>query len=432
MKSLMLALIALPLLEAVYGNESSSIAIQELLLRQPQAIEGGRAGNLRERALSRLSKAQALMAKEKYDESLNILSGLETSLASNKFGLAQVYQTKAYVYAQTDRFKEAEDFFKKCLNLKGLPKAPSLNTVYSLSQVLVAQEKYLEAVPYIQDYLFSKDPPRPDAYFFYSQVLAQLKQVAAATKNIERALSLEATPKESWLRFAVALYYEQKLYAKAAAALETLVTMTPVKTKYWKQLSSVYLAQNQEMKALAVLEAAHKNKVLKEEKDILQLVRLSLYQGVPYKAAGYLKEALDADIVSKGAKNYEILAESWVQAQELDRALIAFQQAAPLAKDGNLYLRQGQLYLAKENWSASIESLNQSLQKGGLKREGLAHVALGIAYYSAGSKERALGSFRKAMEFPKYKREASEWINHLNTESASASEEDDSGESTTH
>ena len=68
------------------------------------------------------------------------------NLQSNKFGLAQVYQTKGYVYAQSDRFGRAAEYFQKVVDLNSLPRAPLLNTIYSLAQVYVAEEKYLAAV----------------------------------------------------------------------------------------------------------------------------------------------------------------------------------------------------------------------------------------------------------------------------------------------
>lgn len=387
-------------------------SIKELVERKPLKVEGSRTGSVRERALKRLGKAQKLMASERYEESLQVLNSLEESLKSNRFGLSQVYQTKAYVYAQSDRFDKSIEYFEKVLDLKSLPRAPYLSTMYSLAQVYVAQEKYLKAVPLLQDYIFNKEPKRADAIFFYGQVLAQLKEVKGATEYVEKAIAAAKSPKETWLRLLVALYYEQKIYSKAALVLEQLVKLRPEQTKYWKQLSSVYLSMDQEAKALSVLELAYKNKSLKEEKDLLQLVRLSLYQEVPYKAGRYLEKALAEGKVEKNQKHYELLAESWIQAQELDLGLKALNKAAPLAKTGRIYVRQGQLYLEKEEWQKSISSLKKGLEKGGLKKQGLAHLALGIAYFNAGSKQLALKSFRKATEFPKFAKQAKEWINH--------------------
>ena len=395
-----------------------SLSIPELLRRKPQTIEPGRAGNLSERDFNRLGKAQKFMSSEKYDRALELLKSLEQSLRKKPYGQAQVYQTMGYVYAQTDRFAEASKAFEKCLKLKALPIGPTLSTMYSLSQVYVAQEKYLEAVPYVQDYIHNKkQDPKPSSYFFLGQIWAQLKQIGEAIKYVEQAIKLEPEPKESWLRLSVALYYEKKQYPKAATVLEKLVKMNPAKIKYWKQLSSVYVAMGADDKALATMEVAHKHKVVVEEKDLIHLVKLSLFRGIPYKAATYMASGMEDGKIEKTHKNFQILADSYIQAQEMDKALDALGKAAPLSKDGKTFVRQGQIYLEKRN-GKSISAVKKGISKGGLKKPGMAYLTLGIAQYKAGSTQASLETFRSAMKYPKTKKQAAEWINHLKSETA--------------
>ncbi|NRA63515.1 MAG: tetratricopeptide repeat protein [Pseudobacteriovorax sp.] len=397
---------------------SYGVTLNQVLNRKPQKIEPGRAGNISERDFNRLGKAQKFMADEKYNDALTLLSSLEKSMANKKYGLAQVYQTKGYVYAQTDRFAEASEAFKKTVTLKSLPLGPTLSTMYSLAQVLAAQEKYLDAIPYIQDYIFNSEQVKPDAYFFLGQVWMQVKQTAKAIENVEKAISLEKKPKEAWLRFIVALYYEKKEYPKAAAMLEKLLQIAPEKTKYWKQLSSVYVAMNAEDKALATMEVAQKHGVLTDEKDMIHLAKLSMFRDIPYKAGQYLEEAMKTDKVEKNFKNYKLLADTWVASQEMDKALDALSKAAPLAPNGEIYVRRGQIFLEKEQWKEAITDIRKGIKKGGLKKAGLAYLAMGIAQYKTGSTQSSLEAFRSAQKYPKYQKQASEWINHLKEESA--------------
>jgi len=409
LKLLVISLLILPASQGVAAD------IKALLQRKPQPVEEVRPGNLSERDFNRLSRAQQLMAEGKFQEALSLLDMLEESTRRDTFGLAQVYQTKGYVYAQNDDFEKAAEFFQKCIDLKALPQQPTLSTMYSLAQVYAARENYLAAVPLLQDYLLSRDPPHADAYFFYGQILAQLNERLAAVEQVERAIELNPEPREPWYRLLAALYFEQKNYPKAVVALTALINVNPDKKEYWQQLSSIYVATNEDDKALATLETAykHKDKFLDEEKDILQLVRLSLFRGIPYKAGNYLEKAIEEEIVEKNKKNYELLADAWIRAQELDKALEALSLAAPLAEDGSVFVRQGQLYLEKEQWRESLQSLQAGIKKGGLDRPGLAYVAMGIAQYRLGQKQASLEAFKKAQKYPQQKRQATEWINHL-------------------
>lgn len=387
--------------------------IDTLLKRKPQVIEDARPGNLSERDYNRLSRAQQLMAEGKYEDSLNLLNVLLESTRRDRFAQSQVLQTMGYVYAQSDEFAKAAEAFERCLELKALPLSPTLNTMYSLAQVFAAQEKYLESVPYLQDYLANRDPANPDAHFFYGQILAQLDAQAEAARQVERAIELSDEPRETWYRLLAALYFEQKNYNGAQQTLIALLNLNPERKEYWQQLSSIYVATNQDDQALATLELAHKKDFMEEERDILQLVRLSLYHGVPYKAGHYLQGGIENGLVEKNKTNYELLADSWIRAQELDRALEALSQAAPLADDGSVFVRQGQLYLEKEQWRESVDSLQAGIEKGGLDRPGLAYVAMGIAQYRLGRKEASLEAFRQAQKYPQQQRQATEWINHL-------------------
>jgi tetratricopeptide (TPR) repeat protein len=396
------------------GNEA-------LLNRQPKEIEERSPGTMSDRIYKRLAKSQELMSEEKYAEAIELLDKLESVSERDPFALAQIMQTKGYTYAQQDQFEKAAAAFEKSLDQKALPMQPTLSTMYSLAQVYVAIEQYRKGIPLLQDYLFNKDPANPDAHFFYGQLLAQIDARSAAIEQVEKAISLTKSPKESWYRLLAALYYESKNYAKAAEAVEHLVRIEPDKEEYWKQLSSIYVADNQDKKALATLEVAYKKGFLREEKDMLQLVRLSLFIEVPYKAGIYLQGALKDGIVSKTRKHFELLADAWIQARELDRALEALSRAAPLAEDGSVYVRQGQIFLERERWKESVKAVEAGLAKGGLDKPGLAYVALGIARYKLGQKDESLAAFQKAKKYPRQKNQATEWINHLSAETASSS-----------
>lgn len=390
-----------------------------LLKRQPNKIEDALPGNMKDRVYQRLAKAQKLMADAKYKDSLDLLDSLEEITKNNAYALAQVHQTRGYVFAQQEQFDKARQYFQKTLDLKALPLSAQLSTLYSLAQVTVAKEDYLGAVPLLQDYLHNRKDPKPDANFFYGQILAQLDAKKESVVEVEKAISLSSAPKESWYRLLAALHYELKNYDKASAALRAVIKINPEKKMYWKQLSSIYISSDKDREALATLELAEKKGFLTEEKDIIQLAQLSIYQGVPYKAGVYLEKGFENNIVAKTDKNFELLADAWIRAQELDKALIALDKAAPLAKNGKIYVRQGQLYLEKEQWSKSELAIRRGIKKGQLKKPGLAYIALGIAQYKMGKKQLAKGSFESAGKYSDQKKQAAEWLSHIGSEIAS-------------
>lgn len=392
----------------VLANENGA-----LLERKPQKIEDARPGNIRERIYQRLAKAQQFMSEEKYAESIEILDSLESISQRNSYALAQIYQTKGYVFAQQEDYQKAQEYFRKSLDLKALPLNVSLSTLYSLAQVTVAAENYKGAVPMLQDYIFNREQPNADVHFFYGQVLAQLDYKAESLAQVKKAISLVEAPKETWLRLLAALQFELKQYEAAAITLHKLIEIDSNKKEYWRQLASIYMSEEKEVKALATLELAYKKGFLKDEKDLLQLVQFSIYQGIPYKGAVLLEKALKKGLVNKTSKNFSLLADAWTRAQEVDEALTALEAAAPIAEDGSVYVRQGQLWLEKENWQRASDSLEAGIKKGKLKKAGLAYIALGIAQFKLGKTEQAIDSFAKAQKFDRFKKQAVEWMSHV-------------------
>ena len=249
---------------------------------------------------------------------------------------------------------------------------------------------------------------------FGATLYAQLKQYKKAIKSIKTAISIAPKPKESWYQLLLAMYYQEKQYSKAASVLETMVVLWPDQEKYWKQLSGVYFTLKKNRKALAVLELANKRGFLEEEKELMNLVNMYLFQDIPYKAALLLEKEIEAGRIPDTGENLQKLGESWMQAKENDKALEYLKKAAEEQKKGKLFLQIAQLYTDKESWSRVIEFSNKALAAGGLSNPGTAHLLKGMAYFEQGKRESALAAFSKGSRYPKSQKQAGQWINHIN------------------
>jgi predicted Zn-dependent protease len=385
--------------------------------RKPQKItEPARLGNLTERLYKRISKAQLLLADQKFEDALLLLSRLEISTKNNPFGLAQVYQTEGFLYAQQSKYKMAQKALQKSLKLKALPLRGTLNSMMTLAQIYMADENFQKAIPLIQDVIFNSENVKPRRYVTLAQCYTALKMHRAAIFPLRKAIQIESSPKETWYQLLVALHYELKEYKDASDALTFLVKMRPDKKKYWKQLSSLYLAQNRDRDAVATMEIAYKKGFLTTEKDVKRLVSLLYHGGIPWKAAKFLEKALNQGIVAKTRKNYEMLSNFWSESEEVEKALASLNLAAPLAKDGRIYVKQGSLFLALENWPKARTSFEAGLKKGKLKKPGFAYLSLGISRYKLKDFAGATSSFLQAKKISYTKGQAEQWLAHMHAE----------------
>ena len=131
---------------------------------EPQKIEGSSYGRVSDRFLARLGKAQQLMVR-KFQRSMELISKLEKSIKNNKFAKVRFFKRRL-IFVQQNKYDEAIAEFQKVISLQALPISAMVNSYYALAQVLSSQERYFEAVPLMQDYIVSKDPPRPMLFSF--------------------------------------------------------------------------------------------------------------------------------------------------------------------------------------------------------------------------------------------------------------------------
>ncbi len=376
------------------------------------------AATLSERTYKRLTAIHELMGENKYREALKKLDELLPRTRKHKYEYATIMQTYGFAYAAQDQYKKAINAFKEALKTEALPDQVQMTMRYNLAQLYAAVPDWKSAAKAYEQWLAATEKPSPDSYAFGATIYAQLKQYNKAIPKIKKAIELTAKPRENWYQLLLSMLYQKKQYSEAAKVLQKMVAYWPDKKQYWSQLSGVYFSLHKNRKALAVLALAHKRGFLKKERELMNLVNMYLLQGIPYKAARLLQQEMDAGNIKRTGKNLQKLGEAWMRAKETDKALFELSKAAQLQNKGVLFLRLAQLYTDKENWKKVIEMSDKALNAGGLKNPGDVYLLKGMALYESGRKRRAVATFSKALKYSKSKRQASQWIKHINTEGA--------------
>jgi tetratricopeptide (TPR) repeat protein len=358
------------------------------------------------------------MGENKYKEARKRLDELLPRVRKTKYEYATIMQTYGFAYAAQDQYKKAIKAFNEALKTEALPDQVQLRMRYNLAQLYAADNDWKSAARAYEQWLAAAEKPSADSYAFGATIYAQLKNYDKAIPKIRKAISLAAKPRENWYQLLLSMLYQKKRYAEAAQVLEIMVAYWPDKKQYWNQLSGVYFTLKKNRRALAVLELAHKQGFLEKERELMNLVNMYLLQGIPYKAARILDAEMKAGRIARTGKNLQKLGEAWMRARETDEALRELQAAADAQEKGVLYLRLAQLHTDKENWKQVIDLTSKALAAGGLKNPGDAYLLKGMALYETGRKKSAIATFSKALKYKKSKRQASQWITHIKTESS--------------
>ena len=387
-----------------------------ILLLIGTMLSGGlSAATLSERTYKRLTAIHELMGDNKYNEALKRLDSLLPRVKKNKYEYATIMQTYGFAYSAKDQYKKAVKAFQTALDADVLPDMVQHSMRYNMAQLYAAVPDYKASARAYEAWFAKAEKPSADSFVFGATIYAQLKNYDKAIQKIKRAISMRSKPKETWYQLLLAMYYQKKQYSKAVGVLESMVALWPDKEKYWKQLSGVYFTLKKNRKALAVLELANKRGFLTEERELMNLVNMYLYQDIPYKGAVLLEKEINAGRISASGKNLQKLGESWMRAKENDKALSYLGKAAAKQNKGKLHLQMAQLYTDQESWQKAIQSSNSALAAGDLKNPGAAYLLSGLAYFELGKKRTALGSFRKAAKYSKSKKQANQWITHINS-----------------
>ena len=364
----------------------------------------------------RLQRIHRVMGqKNSEDKAIELIEKLEKVVKKRPFELARLYQLKAQIYLSKDDFKKAVLYYNKAIDLKTLSHREHLSVLYDMAILHLFQNKTKKASQLTDQLFYLADTITPSAYILKASILVEQKQKKEALEMVMKAIQSTPNPKENWLAFGAALNIDMEKYVPAARLLTKLTSSYSNKKKYWKQLSAVYLNINKDDRALATLDLAYKLDFLEKEQEILHLTSLLMYQGLPFKAANLIEKSMKLKKVKTDQKNYEILGDCWLRAEEIKKALKAYELSAPSAEDGKIFFKIGRIYMQNQNWEATVDNLNKALNKGGIKRLETLYISIGIAYLNLKKYEEAVTSFEQIIVIEakgQHIKIARQWINY--------------------
>jgi len=372
----------------------------------------GKSFTVSEQLHKKLSAAHEALEADQYPEAAKILLDLERRASRMKpYERALIYQMLGMAEAGQEKYKEALVYFEKCLADEALPYGAIVSTRYTIAQLYMATEEYKKAVDTLEKWFEDVEEPNANAYYLLAAAYYQLDEIDKAIVPAETAIRIAKKPKPPWLQLLVGLYYETKQYPKAVKPLEALIMLDPKKS-YWTQLSSLYAQLEEEDKSLAVMQLAYAQDFLTKDSDLRALAQLYLYHSLPYQAGKVLEKAGKDGFVKQDATYWEMLANSWLLARELDRAIEPLHTGAELSDKGDLYARLGQLYLEREQWVDAAKALRSAIEKGNLHDEPTTHLLLAISLYHQKQYQNSIRHLRVAgrSDSESIRDSANQWI----------------------
>ena len=379
---------------------------------------------LRNNIYEKLAEAQTFAEAKQYVEAEAVLNDMldATSKKSklNRYELANVYNTYAYLRYAVEDYDGALDYYQKVIDQRPeIPLALEINTLYTVAQLYFLQENWRKGIDTLNTWMSVTDTPSTNAYVLLANGYYQLKDYDKSLSNIQIAIDREESagkvPKEQWYNLARFIHFDRDNFREALNVLELLIMYYP-KKQYWVQASHLYGEEKDEARQLALLEATYEQNLLDRSQDIVLISQLYLQAEVPYPAARAMEKGLADDIVEKESKNYELAGVAWRQAQEVTKSLPMLEAAASKSEKGELYARLGNVYLDVDKNKEAVEALKRGLDRGGVKRPDQARLALGMAYFNLGDFNAARRAFREARKDKRARSYADQWLKYITSE----------------
>jgi len=367
-----------------------------------------------------LNKVYELVGEEKYNEAYSSLRKMLDRAGKDDYLQAIIYQALAQVEWSRNNFDPALQYFEKAVQLNTLPNQAHFALMYQIAQLYYMKERYDDALNRL-DMWFCTAPQEKitsSAYVLQASIHTNNKDYANALKSIEKAISMDKDPKEQWYQLKLAAHYELEQFPQAAETLELIISRWPEKKTYWVQLTQTYYKLKQDDKALSVLALAYRKKLLDTQSDILFLSSLYSNANVPLKAADVLQKGIESGVVEGTDRHWALVADTWYAAEEMEKALVAYEKAGGAARTGEIDLRRGYILVDLERWTPAREALSSAISKGGLdeRKTGEAYLLRGMAEFNLGNFDSASADWGKASKYPKARDAARQWMNHLEEE----------------
>jgi tetratricopeptide (TPR) repeat protein len=385
---------------------------------------GKTSGVLDEVTYKRLNDIYEDVGNELYDVAYDKLVVMikRSQRSKSKYLKATLYQMMAQIEWARSNFDSALVNFEQAIELDALPDNIHFSLMYQVAQLYYMQERYDDALDKLALWMCMapEEKIKPDSYVLKASIYAQKKDWKNVIPAIGTAISMSEAPKEPWYQLKLASYFELEQFPKAAQTLETMIQLWPDKKDYWVQLSQVNYMLKKDDKALSVIGLAYRRDMLNKQTDIMYLSNLYSNRDVPFKAAEVLQKGMKDGIVENNEKHWTMVADAWYAAEEMENALLAFEQAGKKSSDGDIDLRRGYILVDLERWDPAIEALEAALEKGGFndRKTGEAYVLLGMSYFSLEEYSKASTAWGRAGKYPKSKKAAKQWMNHMREERA--------------
>jgi len=376
---------------------------------------------LPERSHKRISRALEKLAEENYAEAIDLLKKLLES-SKNQNVQATVARYIGIAYAQQNNTKDATVYFTKALDLgKGYLQHKELQDLtQNVASMHYSNENKKESLRFLERWLKNSKVDSSQVYLLYGAILFDSGRLRESVCPAYWAAKVAKKPQKNAFGILLNAHFEFKDFKGTIAILKQLILDFPQEKRYWRNLTSVYVQEDQIDEALAVMEMFYVQGLMETENDYKQLSAVFAYSDIPYRTATILKEGIEKGVVKDTEKNWKNVASNFHVASELGLAIKAYERSASKSSHGENDVKQAELLADSSKYKKAIQVFDKAIKKGGVKDLGKVYFRKGIAYLELKQFNSSIASFGKATKYKKWRRQAVQYTSYAKTQKKNA------------
>jgi len=377
-------------------------------LKKRQKARGGKA--LSPRIGKKVQKAFELYQEDQIDEALAILQEMEPK---GDFDKANVDRYIGSMLAGVEgKGLEAIAKMKSAVESDQLPFNDHAELLKNIAALSMQAEKYDDSIKYYKEYINFSLNEDDKAYLNIANAYHQKQEYSKVIAPAKKSISLQTKPDQNAYILVMAAYYEQKKYKETTEATEVLVKTFPNDPKWWVQLGNFYALIEDYDRALSTFDVSYKNGYLKKDSEMKRLAQLYANNGIPYKAAIIQEKYIKSGLIKKDDNSLSIMASTFQNAKEYDKAAIYFGEAAKLNNNADFYRKQGNSLMIQEKYESALVAFNKALNAG-FENKGMLNLLIGESNFYLEKWKSAYDAFEAAKKDKNAAKTAASWMAYV-------------------
>lgn len=363
-----------------------------------------------------LQAAQALIAQHKYQAALVQIKKAEAVGRLNPEETSVVEQLRGLAAQGEGDTATAAAAFEKAIDTGKLAPADEQRLILAEASLAYQLKDYPKTISWAQRYQAAGGKDEA-VRTLLAQAYYQSADWADTTRTLNEQIAAGVTLAEPQLRLLADAALKQNDPAGYQVALERLVAAYP-RPEYWSALIQRLRSQPDfpNRLTLDVFRLSQAVGVPSTPAQYTDTAEIALENGLPGEAKVFLDQGFTAGVLGIGPQAARQGRLRAMAAQQAAEDLKTIDQRAA-AHDGPGLASAGLDYLGQGKPQRAVLLIQQGIAKGGLSHPDEAKLHLGIAYYDARQKDKALATFQ-AVRGGDEAELAKLWLLHFDTKSS--------------